>query len=157
MSVPDRLRLDRIRAGLRTVLIGREIIILEQTTSTNDVVADKAQAGAGDGLVVFAEHQTAGRGQRGKSWESSPGHGLWLSILLRPEIAVKDSPSLTRWAAETVCRTIAAVCALPAVVKQPNDVYVFGRKIAGVLVEMRAQPRAPHLAILGIGLNVNQT
>lgn len=157
MSGPDRLHSGQLRADLGQVTtIGRAIVVLEETESTNDVVRELAAKGHREGLVVFAEHQTAGRGQRGNIWISMPGQALCLSILLRPEVAVENSIRLTGWAAETVAATIHTHCAVEAVIKQPNDVYVNRRKVAGVLVEMRAQPRAAHLAVIGIGLNVNQ-
>src|SRR5262249_1191968 len=108
-----------------------------------------------EGLVVFAERQTAGRGQRNNSWESVPGKGLWFSILLRPKIDIGDSPILLRWATRAIAETISKQFVLPASVKLPNDVIVAGKKIAGVLVEMRAQSNALHIAIVGIGINVN--
>src|SRR5437868_12874272 len=110
-----------------------------------------------EGLVVFAEHQTAGRGQRGNRWESARFKGLWFSVLLRPEIEIRDSGWLTTWAAQTVASTVGSRYSVAAEVKVPNDVYVSGGKLAGVLVEMRAQPRDSHIAILGIGINVNHT
>jgi BirA family biotin operon repressor/biotin-[acetyl-CoA-carboxylase] ligase len=110
-----------------------------------------------EGLVVFAEHQTAGRGRHGKKWESTAHQGLWFSILLQPHLEVRDSARLTDWAARMIAVTIESSCFLKASIKPPNDVYLAGRKVAGVLVEMQAQPRAPHVAIVGIGLNVNQT
>lgn len=153
---PDQLDAARIRAALgEKVLIGREIIVRQETTSTNDSVSQLARGGAPEGLVVFAEHQTSGRGQRGNVWESAAHKGLWFSILLRPNIAVGDSPRLTQWAAKMVAATVEAQCRRKAVIKPPNDVVMAGKKIAGVLVEMRAQPHAPHLAIVGIGVNVN--
>jgi BirA family biotin operon repressor/biotin-[acetyl-CoA-carboxylase] ligase len=115
-----------------------------------------ANAGAPEGLVVFAEEQTRARGQRGNTWESAAGKGLWFSILLRPRIAPRDSARLTTWAANTIAGVVEQTVPQQATVKPPNDVYVENRKIAGVLVEMRAQTGAPHLAIVGIGLNVNQ-
>jgi BirA family biotin operon repressor/biotin-[acetyl-CoA-carboxylase] ligase len=154
---PDRLQPDRLRAALGGITIGSEIVVLEKTDSTNDVIVEMAKDGRPEGLVVFAEHQTAGRGQRGNKWESAAYLGLFLSILLRPEIAVGDSARLTAWAARIVATTLATTFSLAAEVNPPNDIYVLGRKVAGVLVEMRAQPRAPHIAILGIGINVNQT
>jgi BirA family biotin operon repressor/biotin-[acetyl-CoA-carboxylase] ligase len=157
MSPPDRLQPDRLRAALGGITIGSEIVVLEKTASTNDVIMEMAKDGRPEGLVVFAEHQTAGRGQRGNEWESAAYLGLWLSILLRPEIAVEDSARLTTWAARIVATTLATAFSLAAEVEPPNDIYILGRKVAGVLVEMRAQPRAPHIAILGIGINVNQT
>ena len=106
---------------------------------------------------MFAEHQTAGRGQRGNRWESAPGKGLWFSILLRPRIDLASSPQLTAWAAEAISGTIENEFSLPPTIKLPNDVQIDGRKVAGVLVEMRAQENAAHLAIAGIGVNLNQS
>ena len=110
-----------------------------------------------EGFVVFAEHQTAGRGQRGNRWESTAGKGLWFSILLQPHIQLRDSGRLTIWAVETISDVIRTEFGLEPVVKFPNDVQLYGRKVAGVLVEMRAQQNAPHLAVVGIGINVNQS
>jgi BirA family transcriptional regulator, biotin operon repressor / biotin---[acetyl-CoA-carboxylase] ligase len=157
VSAADRLDGDRLRAALGSVRIGCTIVVLDETGSTNDVVRELANKGLPEGLAVFAEHQTAGRGQRGKKWESAPGKGLWLSVLLKPAIRVGDSARLTAWAARTVALTIEEHCRLNPTIKLPNDIYIDRRKLAGVLVEMRAQPQAAHMAILGIGLNVNQT
>jgi BirA family biotin operon repressor/biotin-[acetyl-CoA-carboxylase] ligase len=156
MSEPDRLSAEKLRADIGDVIIGREIVVLEKTTSTNDSVWQLAQGGAAEGLVVFAEHQTAGRGQRGNPWESTAHKGLWFSALLRPKIDVKSSARLTEWAARAVAATLRNEFGLSAVIKSPNDIYIEDRKIAGVLVEMRAQKNAPHVGILGIGVNVNQ-
>jgi BirA family biotin operon repressor/biotin-[acetyl-CoA-carboxylase] ligase len=146
---------DEIRDALRGCTIGREIFVLEATTSTNDSVLERASPTTPEGLVVFAERQTAGRGQRNNSWESATGKGLWFSILLRPKIDIGASPQLAKWAARTVADTISKEFALQATVKLPNDIVVAGKKIAGILVEMRAQKNAPHVAIVGIGVNVN--
>jgi BirA family transcriptional regulator, biotin operon repressor / biotin---[acetyl-CoA-carboxylase] ligase len=152
-----RLVADDLRAQLDSALIGREVVVLEQTGSTNDAILQIANADPKEGLVVFAEHQTAGRGQRGNRWESTAGKGLWFSILLRPGIDVASSPRLTTWAAEAVSDAIRSEFSLTPVIKPPNDVQIDGRKIAGVLVEMRARKKAAHLAIAGIGVNVNQS
>ena len=156
MLVADRLSSEKLRAELGQCTIGREIIVLEETTSTNDVVLQMANAGAPEGLVVFAEHQSAGRGQRGNIWESAAGKGLWLSVLLRPKVAISHPVKLAQRTAEIVATTIQGQFYLSATVKLPNDIYIDNRKVAGVLVEMRAQLKAPHLAVLGIGVNVNQ-
>ena len=108
-------------------------------------------------MVVFAEHQTAGRGQRGNRWESAARKGLWFSILLRPKIDLASSPRLTAWAAEAISSAIQSEFSLTPAIKLPNDVQIDGRKVAGVLIEMRAQEKAAHLAIAGIGVNVNQS
>jgi BirA family biotin operon repressor/biotin-[acetyl-CoA-carboxylase] ligase len=156
MLTADRLRAAEFRAGLGQCTIGREVIVLDQTTSTNDVVLQMANGGAPEGLVVFAEHQTAGRGQRGNLWESAAGKGLWFSMLLRPKVAIGDPVQLAQQTAQVVATTIQGQFYLAATVKLPNDIYIEDRKVAGVLVEMRAQPKAPHLAVVGIGVNVNQ-
>ena len=155
--MPDGLIAEQLQADLAGGVIGREIIVLEQTGSTNDAILQIANANSKEGLVVFAEHQTAGRGQRGNRWESAAGKGLWFSILLRPKIDLASSPQLTAWAAEAVSGAIQNEFSLTPTIKPPNDVQIDGRKIAGVLVEMRAQEKAAHLAIAGIGVNVNQS
>jgi BirA family biotin operon repressor/biotin-[acetyl-CoA-carboxylase] ligase len=154
MPARDRLRAVKLRGG---VVIGREIVVLEQTKSTNDVIRQMADGDWPEGLCVFADHQTAGRGQRGHRWESAAGKGLWFSILLRPKIDIKDSTRLPAWVASVIARTLADEFDVPATVRLPNDIYVGNKKIAGVLVEMWAQKGAPHIAVVGIGLNVNHT
>ena len=145
----------KLRGAVGGRVIGREIVVLEETTSTNDSILQMMSPSTPEGLVVFAEHQTDGRGQRGNRWEAAMHKGLWFSILLRPKIEIGESARLTAWTAETVANTIHEQFFLAANVKPPNDVYVDGQKVAGVLVEMRAQKNAPHLAIAGIGINVN--
>ena len=153
----DRLIVNEMRADLGTTVIGREIIVLEQTGSTNDAILRIATSNSKEGVVLFAEHQTEGRGQRGNRWESAAGKGLWFSILLQPRIDINNSPRLTTWGAEAISDLIQNEFSLKATIKLPNDVEIDGRKVAGVLVEMRAQEKAPHLAIAGIGINVNQS
>jgi birA, biotin-[acetyl-CoA-carboxylase] ligase region len=155
--MPEGLIAEQLQADLASGVIGREIVVLDQAGSTNDAILEIANANSNEGLVVFAEHQTAGRGQRGNRWESAAGKGLWFSILLRPRIDLASSPQLTAWAAEAVSNAIQNEFSLIPVIKPPNDVQIDGGKVAGVLVEMRAQQNAPHLAIAGIGVNVNQS
>jgi BirA family biotin operon repressor/biotin-[acetyl-CoA-carboxylase] ligase len=156
----DRLLADQLQATLSGAIIGREIIVLEQTSSTNDVISRVASTdglqSVKEGLVVFAEHQTDGRGRRGNRWESTEGKGLWFSILLRPQVQLADSGRLTVWAIEAISHVVRTNFGLEPTIKLPNDVQLYGRKVSGVLVEMRAQDKAPHLAVVGIGINVNQ-
>ncbi|PYJ68271.1 MAG: biotin--[acetyl-CoA-carboxylase] ligase [Verrucomicrobia bacterium] len=153
----DRLIADELQAHFACATIGRQIIVLEQTGSTNDAILQVATGNTKEGLVLFAEHQTAGRGQRGNRWESAAGKGLWFSILLRPEIHISESGRLTVWAIEAISDVIRTEFSIEPTIKLPNDVQVHGRKVAGVLVETRAQEKAPHLAIVGIGINLNQS
>jgi BirA family biotin operon repressor/biotin-[acetyl-CoA-carboxylase] ligase len=156
MSPAKRLDAEKIARALSGQLVGNRIVVLEETTSTNDIVAQLAPE-AGEGLVVFAERQTAGRGQYGRRWESVAGKGLWLSILLRPQIGVADSARLTDLLAASIASTITRFAGLAPRIKPPNDVYVDSRKVAGVLVEMRVESNGNYCAICGIGLNVNHT
>jgi BirA family transcriptional regulator, biotin operon repressor / biotin---[acetyl-CoA-carboxylase] ligase len=156
----DRLAADQLKAEVPDAVIGHEIIVLEQTSSTNDAILRVASTNGlpsiPEGLVVLAEHQTDGRGQRGNRWESAAGKGLWFSILLRPEIQLSDSGRLTIWAIEAIADAIRIEFGLEPAIKLPNDVQLNGHKVAGVLVEMRARDNALHLAVVGIGINVNQ-
>src|SRR5947208_5870022 len=162
----DRLMADQLHAEVRSAVIGRHIVVLEQTDSTNNAIlrfaspqrtpASRPPYRIDEGLVLFAEHQTAGRGQRTNRWESAAGKGLWFSILLQPEIHLSDSGRLTIWPIETIADVIRTQCDLEPVIKLPNDVQRYGRKVAGVLVEMRAQNKAPHIGVIGIGINMNQ-
>jgi BirA family biotin operon repressor/biotin-[acetyl-CoA-carboxylase] ligase len=157
VDLSDRLIADQLQAELGGTVIGREVVVLEKTTSTNDAILRLATGHADEGLAVFAEHQTAGRGQRGNRWESPAYKGLWFSLLLRPKIGIAQSVRITTWATQTIANTIASEFSLVATIKSPNDIYLSGQKVAGVLVEMRAQEKAAHLAIVGIGINVNQS
>jgi BirA family transcriptional regulator, biotin operon repressor / biotin---[acetyl-CoA-carboxylase] ligase len=155
----DGLIADQLKAEVPDAVIGREIIVLQETSSTNDAISRIASTdglpSVPEGLVVFAEHQTHGRGQRDNRWESAAGKGLWFSILLRPKIQLSDSGQLTIWAIEAISDVIRTTLQLQPTVKLPNDIQLYGRKVSGVLVEMRAQDKAPHLAVVGIGVNVN--
>src|SRR6266481_7035006 len=102
----DRLIAGELQAHFACATIGRQIIVLEQTASTNDAILQVATANSNAGLVLFAEHQTAGRGQRGNRWESAARKGLWFSILLRPGIQIDESGRLTIWALETISDVI---------------------------------------------------
>jgi BirA family transcriptional regulator, biotin operon repressor / biotin---[acetyl-CoA-carboxylase] ligase len=156
-EVADRLVAHEMEADLGRAVVGRHIIVLDQTCSTNDTILELASPSFKEGLILFAEHQTAGRGQRSNRWESAAGKGLWFSILLRPKIELSESPRLTTWAAKSISNAIRNEFSLESTIKLPNDVQVHARKIAGVLVEMRARGKSPHLAVVGIGINVNHT
>src|SRR6266566_5000074 len=121
-EMSDRLIADELQACFASATIGRQIILLEQTSSTNDAILQVATTNSNEGLVLFAEHQTAGRGQRGNRWESAAGKGLWFSILLRPEIDLASSPRLTAWAAEAISSAIQNEFPLSPRIKPPNDV-----------------------------------
>lgn len=153
----DRLIAAELRAGLEGSRIGNEIVVVEEARSTNDLAWEALERGIPDGFVVFAERQTAGRGQYGRRWESAPHQGLWLSILLRPALTLPESPQLTSLLADVVAETLTEQTGCVATIKPPNDIYVAGRKVAGILVEGRIENGGGYVAVAGIGINVNQT
>ncbi len=152
-----RLAADQLRAILGECQMGNQLIVVEEARSTNDIAWAAAERGAPEGFVVFAERQTAGRGQYGRSWESAPYQGLWFSVLLRLGITLNESPRLTSLLAGVVAATIIKETGCAASIKPPNDIYVDGRKVAGVLVEGRMASDGSYIAVAGVGVNVNQT
>lgn len=132
------------------------ILELEHTESTNSWMAGNIGALAGDTLV-FTRNQTAGRGQRGNSWESEPGKNLTASILLHPEgIAPREQFVISEAVALAVTDLLADL-GVDAMVKWPNDIYAGDRKICGILIEHSILPSSIMHTIAGIGVNINQT
>jgi BirA family biotin operon repressor/biotin-[acetyl-CoA-carboxylase] ligase len=157
LATSDRLIASELRAALDGCRIGNEIVVVEETESTNDLAWEAAGRGAAEGFVVFAERQTKGRGQYGRRWESAPYLGLSFSILLRPALTLAESPKLTLELAESIAATIRRETELEPTIKAPNDIYVGTRKVAGILVEGRTATDGTYQAVAGIGINVNQT
>ena len=157
VSSPDALHADDLIARLgKTKVVGRDIQVFEQTTSTNDVAEKLARDGVKEGAVVYAESQTKGRGRLGRKWMSPPRKGLWFSVLLRPAMRPQETTQLTVASATALRRAIHAVTGLSAEIKWPNDLLLGGKKVVGILTEMSAEvDRVRHL-ILGIGVDVNQ-
>jgi BirA family transcriptional regulator, biotin operon repressor / biotin---[acetyl-CoA-carboxylase] ligase len=156
-EISDRLIAAELRAGLKGCRIGSEIVVVEETPSTNDLAWKAVERGTPEGFVIFAERQTAGRGQYGRRWESAPYQGLWLSILLRPALTLRESPQLTSLLADIVAASITQETGCEATIKPPNDIYIAGRKVAGILVEGRTENSGGYVAVAGVGINVNQT
>ena len=156
VSAPDALHADDLLARLgKTKVIGRDIRVFEQTTSTNDVIEKLARDGVKEGAVVFAESQTKGRGRLGRKWISPARKGLWFSVLLRPDLRPQETTQLTVASATALRRAIQSETGLDPEIKWPNDILIRGRKVAGILTEMSAElDRVKHV-ILGIGVDVN--
>ncbi|MBS44822.1 MAG: biotin--[acetyl-CoA-carboxylase] ligase [Nocardioides sp.] len=129
--------------------------VVEETPSTNALVAERARAGAPDGLVVVAEHQTAGRGRLDRTWVTAPGTSATFSMLLRPTRPAETWPWLPLLTGYAVDKALKAV-GLDAGVKWPNDVLVGDLKIAGILLERVDTPDGP-AAVVGVGVNVDHT
>ena len=155
-SAPDLLHADEILSLLGPVeVVGRDIRVFRETTSTNDVAEKLARDGVREGVVVFAESQARGRGRLGRTWISPPGKGLWFSVLLRPDLPPQAVTQLTVAAATALSRAIRQQTDLQVEIKWPNDILVQGRKAAGILTELSAELDHVKHVVLGIGLNVN--
>jgi BirA family biotin operon repressor/biotin-[acetyl-CoA-carboxylase] ligase len=156
LGAPDVLHADDMYSRMgRTKIIGREIQVFEKTTSTNDVISHLARGGVKEGVVVFAESQTKGRGRMGRTWLSPARKGLWFSVLLRPDIPPHAATQLTIAAATSLTRAITSQTGIVPEIKWPNDLLIRGKKIAGILTEMSAELDHLKEVILGIGIDVN--
>ena len=129
----------------------------EQTDSTNNDIRALALEGAPEGTVVSADVQTAGKGRRGRNWESSSGSSLLFSLLLRPDMKPDAAPQITLLMAMAVTKAVCGLTGLDAMIKWPNDVVVNGKKICGILTEMQLKGGAIDHIVVGTGINMNQT
>src|SRR5512141_155286 len=154
VEIPDRLGELELRPLLNTHDVGHALHWFEEVGSTNDVAKELADEGAAHGEVVVAESQTAGRGRRGRAWASPPGRNLYVSVVLRPELPPSRAAELTLLASVAVCQAVRQA-GVTAGIKWPNDLVSRGRKLAGILTELAADPDRVQWVVLGIGINVN--
>jgi BirA family biotin operon repressor/biotin-[acetyl-CoA-carboxylase] ligase len=152
---PDLLSPWEIGRNLKTQRVGREFHTFEEVTSTHDVAYKMALEGALEGVVVMAESQTQGRGRLNRSWISPAGKNLYLSLILRPDISPQVVPNLTYLGAVSTAEALAKSFSLKVELKWPNDVLMKGRKLAGLLNEVKAEPDQVDFVVLGFGVNLN--
>lgn len=155
MDSLDVLFPDQIVASRQGKVIGHTLIYEREVSSTNEVVHSLARLGNPEGIVVLAERQTHGRGRLGRTWISTPGKSLTLSVLLRPPIPPARAPQLTLVTAVALAAGLRSETGLPVQVKWPNDLRIGGRKTGGILTEMAGTGRTIGHVVIGIGLNVN--
>ena len=153
-KVPDKLLPDDIKFKLKTKIIGKEIYTFTKTNSTNVLAYDIAEKGAKEGTIIIAKKQDAGKGRLGRTWDSEKG-GVYLSCILRPDIMPNEIQEFTLIVALSIVDTIKEVTNLSAKIKWPNDVYIDGKKVSGILLEMKAATDMIDFVIAGIGINVN--
>ncbi|NLZ54736.1 MAG: biotin--[acetyl-CoA-carboxylase] ligase [Thermoanaerobacteraceae bacterium] len=151
---PDLLLPEEIWAMSKLKILGNRICYRSVTESTNDDAKKLAQEGAPSGTLVIAERQQGGRGRMGRAW-NSPAGGLWLSIVLRPELSPVDAPKLTIMSAVAVAEAIIQATGICAKIKWPNDILVNEKKVCGILTEISAEMDIINHVIIGIGINVN--
>jgi BirA family biotin operon repressor/biotin-[acetyl-CoA-carboxylase] ligase len=156
LSTPDVLHADDLISRLgKTQVVGRDIRVFQETTSTNDVIDKLARDGVKEGVVVFADSQTRGRGRLGRKWMSPAKRGLWFSVLLRPDLRPQEITRLTVASATALRRAIESQTGLRPEIKWPNDILVYGKKVAGILLELSAELDHVKYVVLGIGVDVN--
>lgn len=149
----DRYDKEGILTQLRTSRMGRNLEFWEETGSTNTRALELAAQGAPEGTLVAADVQTSGRGRRGRDWNSPGGSGIWMSLLLWPQISPEKIPQITLTVALAV-RDALSVQVPGCGIKWPNDIIYGGRKACGILTQMQAEERGLAV-VVGIGVNVN--
>lgn len=145
---------EEIRSILHTKQAGQNLVFLDIVDSTNNEARRQAEQGAPEGTLVVAVEQNAGKGRRGRSWISPKGTGIWMSLILRPEIPPEYASMLTLVAALAVESAICRVTGLAGKIKWPNDVILDDKKVCGILTEMSTEMERIHYVVIGIGINV---
>ena len=157
VSEPPGVLPARVEARLEPGGLGLPLWRFERIDSTNLEARRRAEAGAPHGACLAADFQTAGRGRLDRHWESPAGLSLLFSLILRPDLALDKVFSLTSLVALALCRAIEEKGDIEPKIKWPNDVYIQERKAAGVLTEFTSRAEQLEFAVVGVGLNVNQT
>ncbi len=151
---PDRLIPEELKNDLRTKFLGRNILTYASLDSTNDTAYKLAENGAKEGTVVIAEKQKKGKGRHGRAWISPMG-GIYLSCVIRPDIEPKEVAKITLVSAIAVSAAIRETVNVPAMIKWPNDITIAGKKVCGILTEMKAEQDKVDFLIVGIGINAD--
>jgi BirA family transcriptional regulator, biotin operon repressor / biotin---[acetyl-CoA-carboxylase] ligase len=155
LAVPDKLLPEEILQGLQARVFTGPVHHYESLVSTNDLAKELAARGAPEGTVVVAETQTGGRGRLGREWDSPPGVGLYVSLVLRPELPPLELPQITLTTAVAVVRATQRVAGVTPGIKWPNDLLLNGKKLGGILTEMETESDRIRHVVVGLGLNVN--
>lgn len=151
----DNLSAKTIKESLKTVCFGQEVKYLASTESTNLAAKKIAQRGGNEGALVLTDYQTQGRGRLERRWWSPPGENLLFSLIFRPHFGINQTFRLTVLSSLAVAEAIRQETGLEAFIKWPNDVYVKGKKVSGILSELGVKDEQLQYVIVGIGINVN--
>ncbi|WDH97256.1 biotin--[acetyl-CoA-carboxylase] ligase [Paenibacillus urinalis] len=153
--IPDFYIEADIDVNLNTKILGRKIHIMDSTASTQVDAMTQAENGTEEGSLFIAEQQTSGRGRLGRKWFSPSGKGIWMSLVLRPELPIRYMPQLTLLTGVAVCKAIRRVTGAEAAIKWPNDILIHGKKVCGILLESATEDNKVKYCIAGIGIDVN--
>jgi BirA family biotin operon repressor/biotin-[acetyl-CoA-carboxylase] ligase len=154
LSTPDLLLPYEVKRGLQTTQLGQEIHYFKETGSTNDIAKELASEDAQEGTIVIAETQKSGRGRLGREWISPKG-GVWLSVILRPQINPEHAPKIAIIAGLAVVKTLTGLYNIECKLKWPNDVLIKEKKVCGILTEIDAEMDKINYIVVGIGINAN--
>jgi len=154
-SSPDKLLPHEIQFGLKTKYMGAKIFHHETLSSTMDIAFRLGIEGEAEGALICAESQSKGKGRLGRNWTSPKGKGIYMSIILRPQLSPMQVSQLTLLAAVAVCDALRQTTLIPVSIKWPNDLLIGDKKVAGILTELSAEMDRVRFVIVGIGINVN--
>ncbi|WP_042346445.1 biotin--[acetyl-CoA-carboxylase] ligase [Bacillus massiliigorillae] len=156
VSIPDKMSADSIRLQLKSKILGQQIHFYDCVDTTQRIANELANTTGVEGTIVVADEQTAGKGRLARQWHAAKGKGIWMSILLKPNIPIHQAPKLTLLTAVAVVQGIKEVTGITPQIKWPNDILLNGKKITGILTEMQAEADGIHSVVIGVGINVNQ-
>lgn len=151
---PDVLTTVEVTPYIKSEYIGRNILHFETINSTNTIAKELASENCPNGTIIVSEEQTSGRGRLGRQWVSPKGSGIWMSIILKPDIPPMEAYKVTIIAAAAVHGALQEN-GISALIKWPNDIIIEGKKVCGILTEMNAELSKIHSLVIGIGINVN--
>ncbi|XKE82321.1 biotin--[acetyl-CoA-carboxylase] ligase [Oceanobacillus kapialis] len=152
----ENVSANTLKWGLNTSWLGKEIIHKSTVSSTQLVAHEAARTNAAHGTVIIADEQSSGRGRMDRVWHSKKGKGIWMSVILRPEIPPYMAPQLTLMTATAIADVLDQYDGINPKIKWPNDILIENKKVAGILTEMQAEQDRIQYVVIGMGLNVNQ-
>lgn len=154
---PDVITAEELKSQLDTQWAGQKIVYYDETDSTNIRAKQLGEDGMPHGTLAVADKQSAGRGRRGRGWETPKGCNISMSILLRPEIPPVKAPMLTLVMAQSVAEGLKESTGVDVQIKWPNDIVFHGKKLVGILTEMSTEIDYINHVVIGVGINVNMT
>lgn len=155
MAAPDLMTEAEIKSLMHTEWVAKEVLYFDTIDSTNTKAQELAEKGYQRGTLVVADKQESGKGRRGRSWVSPSGTGIFMTLMIKPDINPNNASMLTLVAALAVAKAITSVTGEEALIKWPNDIVVNGKKVCGILTEMNAQFDYINHIVVGIGINVH--
>jgi len=155
VAIPDSLIPSEVKWKLKTKVLGRSVISYKKVDSTNIIAYELAEKGMKEGAIILADEQVKGKGRHGRHWSSPSKGGIYMSCILRPSIAPNEISRITLLAAVAVAQAIRDISSLEVTIKWPNDIMMDGRKLCGILTQMKAEQDSVDFVVLGVGINVN--